>query len=147
MSDATVWPKGTLVEYRAVAKDIGGHLSASSSYGIVGDPKASGGGGGGVGPVTQPDAVSVPGDHNSEMGCPADWSPDCAQAQLTLDPKDQIWKGTYTLPAAPYAYKAAINKTLGRELRRRRRAGRRQHQLHRARADRSPSTTTTARTR
>ena len=111
LSDATTWPKGTLVEYRAVAKDSVGHISASSSYAIVGDPKASGGGGGGVGPVTQPDAASVPGDHNSEMGCPADWSPDCPQAQLALDPKDQIWKGTYTLPPAPYAYKVAINKT------------------------------------
>jgi pullulanase-type alpha-1,6-glucosidase len=111
VSDVTAFPKGTLLEYRAVAKDSVGHLSAASSYGIVGEPKASGGGGGGVGPVTQPDAVSVPGDHNSEMGCAADWSPDCTQAQLTLDPKDQIWKGTYTLPAAPYAYKAAINKS------------------------------------
>jgi pullulanase-type alpha-1,6-glucosidase len=102
--------KGTLVEYRAVAKDSAGHVSASSTYGIVGDPKASGGAGGGVGPVTQPDAVSVPGDHNTEMGCAADWAPDCPQAQLSLDPNDQIWKGTYTLPPAPYAYKAAIDK-------------------------------------
>ncbi len=112
LSDATAFPKGTLLEYRAVAKDTAGHLSASSSYGIVGDPKASGGGGGGVGPVTQPDAVSIPGDHNSEMGCAADWVPDCAAAQLTLDPKDQIWKGTYTLPVGQeFAYKAAVNKS------------------------------------
>ncbi|WP_270887463.1 pullulanase-type alpha-1,6-glucosidase [Pedococcus sp. 5OH_020] len=103
--------KGTLLEYRAIAKDSAGHLSAASSYGVVGEPKASGGGAGGVGPVTQPDNVSVPGDHNSEMGCPGDWQPDCAQAQLALDPKDKIWKGTYTLPAAPYAYKVAINKS------------------------------------
>ncbi|SDO56410.1 alpha-1,6-glucosidases, pullulanase-type [Pedococcus dokdonensis] len=110
VSDATVWPKGTLVEYRAVAKDSVGHISASSSYGVVGDPKS--GGGGSVGPVTQPDAVSVPGDHNSEMGCGGDWAPDCDQAQLTLDTKDQIWKGTYTtVPAGPYAYKVAINKS------------------------------------
>jgi pullulanase-type alpha-1,6-glucosidase len=109
--DVSGLAKGTLLEYRAVAKDSAGHVSATSSYGVVGDPKASGGGGGGVGPVTQPDAVSVPGDHNSEMGCPGDWQPDCAQAQLTLDPNDQIWKGTYTLPAGPYAYKVAIDKT------------------------------------
>ena len=109
--DVTGLAKGTLLEYRAVAKDSAGHLSASSSYGIVGDPKASGGGeGGGVGPVTQPDSVSVPGDHNSEMGCGGDWDPACPQAQLALDPKDQVWKGTYTLPVAPHAYKAAIDK-------------------------------------
>ena len=56
--------------------------------------RPGGGGGGGVGPVTQPDAVSVPGSHNTEMGCPGDWQPDCAQAQLALDAKDDIWKGT-----------------------------------------------------
>jgi hypothetical protein len=37
------------------------------------------------------------------MGCPADWAPDCPQAQLALDPDDQVWKGTYTLPPGPYA--------------------------------------------
>ncbi|KQU70923.1 pullulanase-type alpha-1,6-glucosidase [Phycicoccus sp. Root101] len=109
--DVSGMAKGTLLEYRAVAKDSAGHVSASSSYGIVGDPKPAGGGdGGGVGPVTQPANVSVPGDHNSEMGCAADWAPDCDQAQLTLDPKDHVWKGTYTLPPAEHAYKAAIDK-------------------------------------
>ncbi len=110
--DVTAYPKGTLLEYRAVAKDSAGHVSATSTYGIVGDPKPAGGSTGGVGPVTQPDNVSVPGDHNSEMGCAADWAPDCPQAQLTLDPKDKIWKGTYgTIPAGNFAYKAAINKS------------------------------------
>jgi pullulanase-type alpha-1,6-glucosidase len=109
--DVSGLAKGTLLEYRAIAKDSAGHVSATSSYGVVGDPKASGGGGGGVGPVTQPDFVSVPGDHNSEMGCPADWAPDCPQAQLSLDPRDKIWKGTYTIPPAAHAYKVAINKS------------------------------------
>ncbi|MFC8504090.1 pullulanase-type alpha-1,6-glucosidase [Pedococcus sp. NPDC057267] len=105
--------KGTLLEYRAIAKDSAGHVSATSSYGVVGDaPTAGGGSTGGVGPVTQPDAVSVPGDHNSEMGCSADWAPDCPQAQLALDPRDQVWKGHYTdlPPSTPFAYKAAINR-------------------------------------
>lgn len=109
--DVSSMAKGTLLEYRAVAKDSAGYLSASSSYGVVGEPKASGGGAGGVGPVTQPDNVSVPGNHNSEMGCTDDWQPSCPQAQLALDPNDKIWKGTYTLPAGSYAYKAAINKS------------------------------------
>ncbi|MCH8627829.1 pullulanase-type alpha-1,6-glucosidase [Arsenicicoccus piscis] len=111
-ADVSGMAKGTLVEYRAVAKDLRGRVTASSSYGIVGDAAAAPTGPGSVGPVTQPDAVSVPGAHNSEMGCAADWAPDCAQAQLALDPKDQIWKGTYaTLPAGEYSYKAAINKS------------------------------------
>ncbi|WBQ08669.1 pullulanase-type alpha-1,6-glucosidase [Kribbella sp. CA-293567] len=110
--DVSGLPKGTLLEYRAVLKDASGNYSVSGSYGIVGDaPPPSGGGGGGTGPVVQPENVSVPGDHNSEMGCPADWSPDCGQAQLTLDPKDKVWKGTYPIPAGEHAYKAALNKT------------------------------------
>ncbi|MET9272858.1 pullulanase-type alpha-1,6-glucosidase [Kribbella sp. NPDC003557] len=109
--DVSGLPKGTLLEYRAVLRDVSGNYSVSGSYGVVGDAAAPGGGGGGTGPVVQPANVSVPGDHNSEMGCPADWSPDCDQAQLTLDPKDKVWKGTYTLPAGEHAYKAAINKT------------------------------------
>lgn len=109
--DVSKLPKGTLLEYRSVLKDASGNYSVSGSYGIVGDAPAPGGGGGGpTGPVVQPANVSVPGDHNSEMGCPADWSPDCDQAQLALDPKDKVWKGTYTIPAGEHAYKAALNK-------------------------------------
>ena len=111
--DVSGLAKGTLVEYRIVAKDLAGHVSATSTYGIVGEPETSGGGGGGgVGPVTQPDHVSVPGNHNSEMGCPGDWQPDCDQAQLALDAKDDIWKGSFdSIPAGDYEYKAAINKS------------------------------------
>ena len=58
----------------------------------------------------QPANVSVPGDHNSEMACAGDWTR-LRPGALTLDAKDQIWKGTHTLPAKPYAYKAAINKS------------------------------------
>lgn len=111
--DVTGLAKGTLVEYRAVAKDFSGNISASSSYGIVGDAKATSGSAdtGSVGPVAQPKAVSVPGTLNTEMGCSSDWDPACDQAQLALDPTDQIWKGSYDLPAGQYEYKAAINKS------------------------------------
>jgi hypothetical protein len=107
--DVSGLAKGTLVEYRAVVKDNAGHLSASSTFGVVGDaPKPAGGG---VGDVTQPAAVSVPGTANSEMGCSGDWDPACPQAQLSLDANDKIWKGTYVLPAGTYSYKAALNNT------------------------------------
>src|SRR3954454_1011552 len=112
--DVSGLAKGTLVEYRMVAKDLAGHVSATSTYGTVGEAatSAGGGGGGGVGPVPQPGNVSVPGSHNSEMGCPGDWQPDCAQAQLALDPKDDVWKGSFTtIPAGDYEYKAAIDKS------------------------------------
>ena len=107
--DVSGLPKGELVEYRTVLKDNAGHLSASSSYGVVGDaPKPVGGG---VGDVTQPASVSVPGTTNSEMGCAGDWDPACPQDQLSLDASDKIWKGTWTLPAGTYSYKVAINGT------------------------------------
>lgn len=112
MPDASGLAKGTVVETRAVVRDASGNLSASSSFGVVGEPSGgSTGGGGPIDPVVQPANVSVPGDHNSEMGCTADWAPDCDQAQLTRDPKDDVWKGTYTIPAGAYAYKAAVNKS------------------------------------
>ena len=112
--DVSGLAKGTLVEYRMVAKDLAGHLSATSTYGVVGAASTGGGGGGGggVGPVVQPDNASVPGNHNSEMGCPGDWQPDCEQAQLALDPKDEIWKGhSDSIPSGDYEYKVAIDKS------------------------------------
>ncbi|USQ77056.1 pullulanase-type alpha-1,6-glucosidase [Ornithinimicrobium cryptoxanthini] len=112
--DVSGMPHGTLVEYRAILQDASGKLSVDSSYGVVGDPASDGGGGEApepIGPITQPDFVSAPGSHNSEMGCLGDWEPGCDQAQLTLDADDQIWKGTYDLPAGDYAYKAAIDKS------------------------------------
>ena len=112
LPDVSGLAKGTVVEVRAVLRDAGGSYSATSTFGVVGDPAGGGGGGGGpIEPVVQPDFVSVPGDHNSEMGCPGDWQPDCAQAQLTRDADDDVWKGTYTIPAGSYAYKVAIDKS------------------------------------
>ena len=110
--DVSGLAKGTMVEYRMVAKDIRDHYSATSSWGIVGSPgTAQEDPGGGGGPVVQPDNASIPGDHNSEMGCSADWLPGCDQAQLTRDLKDDIWRTTVTVPAGNYAYKVAIDKT------------------------------------
>ncbi len=110
--DVSAMPKGSLLEYRAVLRDSSDHLSVTSTYATVGTPApGGGGGGGGGGPVTQPPAVSMPGSHNGELGCPGDWQPDCDQAQLALDPQDDIWKKTVTLPAGDYEYKAAINKS------------------------------------
>ncbi|HET8981330.1 MAG TPA: alpha-amylase family glycosyl hydrolase, partial [Pedococcus sp.] len=105
-------PKGTLVEYRAVLRDSSGNLSVASTYATVGQPASSGGGEtGGNGPVTQPDAVAMPGNHNSEIGCSGDWMPGCDQAQLALDPKDRVWKGTVDVAPGDYEYKAAIDKS------------------------------------
>jgi pullulanase-type alpha-1,6-glucosidase len=56
-----------------------------------------------------PATVSVPGSHNSEMGCAADWDPACGQ--LTLDPADDVWKGTFELPPGTYQYQVAVDGT------------------------------------
>jgi pullulanase-type alpha-1,6-glucosidase len=109
--DVTDLAKGTLLEYRAILKDHSGNLSVAGTYATVGDPPPPGGDPGGGGPVEQPAEVSIPGSLNSEMGCPGDWQPECEQAQLTLDPKDEIWKGTYSLPAGEFEYKVAIDRS------------------------------------
>ncbi len=105
--DVTGLHRGTLVEYRAVVRDVRGRLAATSTYGVVGPPPPPVGGP--VGEVTQPQSVTVAGDLQSELGCPGDWQPDCAATRLTLDPDDAIWKGTVTLPAGSYAYKVALD--------------------------------------
>lgn len=111
MPDVSGLARGTVVETRAVVRDARGNLSASSSFGVVGEPSGGGGGGGGpIDPVVQPEFVSVPGDLNSEMGCPGDWQPSCDQAQMTRR-ADDVWEKTVTVPAGDYAYKAAVNKS------------------------------------
>ena len=69
-------------------RDHSGNLSVAQTYATVGDPPPPPAAvAAGAARSSQPDAVSVPGDANSEMGCPGDWQPDCDQAQLTLDPR------------------------------------------------------------
>lgn len=103
-----------MIEYRAVAQDADGDIGVAQTYAFVGEPVTDGGsGGGGGGPVTQPDAVSVPGSFNSEVGCPDDWQPDCPQIDLSLDAQDLVWMKTFqgeqAIPPGGYAYKVAIN--------------------------------------
>jgi len=108
--DVSGLPIGSVLEYRVVVKDAAGRVAADGGWSTVVKatgpaPEAALGD-----PVTQPSAVSVPGTHNSEMGCAADWAPDCDQAQLALDAEDQIWKKTFTIAPGSYGYKAAIDK-------------------------------------
>lgn len=102
---------GTLIEYRAVSTDAAGQRSAASTYASAGnrvtlaveeDP-------GDPGDPTPYGAVSIPGSLNSEMGCTADWAPDCDQAQMEL--VDGIWRLTVDLPAGSYEYKVATEKS------------------------------------
>ncbi|WP_022891192.1 pullulanase-type alpha-1,6-glucosidase [Agromyces subbeticus] len=96
---------GTLLEYRAISTDAAGNRAASSTYASVGNA---------VNLVKeeepeQPiDLVTVPGSHNSEMGCAGDWAPGCEVAKLTLR-ADGIYTGTFDVAAGDYEYKVAIN--------------------------------------
>ena len=108
--------KGALLEYRAILKDHSGNLSVASTYATVGDPPTPGGG---RGPVTQPDAVSLPGTFQDQVGCPTEWEPACPAIDMALDvPNDKenvVWKKTFpddttpAIPAGTYAHKVAIN--------------------------------------
>jgi hypothetical protein len=61
-----------------------------------------------------PTSVTVAGSLQSELGCAGDWDPACATTHLTYDAGDDVWQGTFTVPAdvppgTPYEYKAALN--------------------------------------
>ena len=56
-----------------------------------------------------PTTVTVAGSLQAEAGCPGDWDPACAATQLDYDASDEVWQGTFSLPAGSYEYKAALN--------------------------------------
>src|SRR5438045_1754777 len=56
-----------------------------------------------------PTSVTIAGSLQSEVGCSADWDPTCASTHLAYDASDDVWQGTFSLPAGGYEYKAALN--------------------------------------
>src|SRR5205823_3870460 len=62
-----------------------------------------------------PKSVTIAGTFQDELGCPSSWQPDCSKTFLTYDAQDDVWKGTFALPAntdekdKPPRYKAALN--------------------------------------
>jgi glucan 1,4-alpha-glucosidase len=56
-----------------------------------------------------PTSVTIAGSLQSEAGCSGDWQPDCATTHLTYDGADDIWQGSFALPAGDYEYKAPLN--------------------------------------
>ncbi|MCG8460523.1 MAG: pullulanase-type alpha-1,6-glucosidase [Holophagales bacterium] len=59
----------------------------------------------------QPAAVTVAGSLQDELGCPADWQPDCEATQLAYDSADDVWQGVFTVPAGMWEYKAPLNNS------------------------------------
>jgi hypothetical protein len=56
-----------------------------------------------------PNSVTIAGSLQSELGCPGDWQPECAATHLGFDADDDVWQGTFALPAGSWEYKAALN--------------------------------------
>ncbi len=59
--------------------------------------------------TSDPTTVTIAGSMQTEVGCANDWDPTCAATHLTYDPNDDVWQGTFALPAGTYEYKAALN--------------------------------------
>ncbi len=58
-----------------------------------------------------PTSVTIVSDFQSELGCTGDLQPDCATTHLTYDAADDVWQGTWTIPAGSWSYKAAIDNS------------------------------------
>ncbi|HEY3312100.1 MAG TPA: alpha-amylase family glycosyl hydrolase [Anaerolineales bacterium] len=58
-----------------------------------------------------PTSVTIAGDLQSELGCGGDWDPGCAATHLTYDPADDVWQGSFSVPAGAWQYKAALNNS------------------------------------
>src|SRR5258707_4693940 len=56
-----------------------------------------------------PTSVTIAGDLQSELGCSGDWDPACAATHLAYDASDDVWQGTFSVPAGSWQYKAALN--------------------------------------
>jgi hypothetical protein len=56
-----------------------------------------------------PSSVTIAGSLQSELGCPGDWQPDCAATHLAYDAGDDVWQGTFSVPAGAWEYKAPLN--------------------------------------
>jgi pullulanase len=56
-----------------------------------------------------PGSVTVAGSFQKALGCDDDWLPECELTQLTYDSDNDVWSGTFDLPAGDYEYKAALN--------------------------------------
>ena len=56
-----------------------------------------------------PSSVTIAGSLQSELGCPGDWDAACAATHLLFDADDDVWQGTFDVPAGDWEYKAPLN--------------------------------------
>jgi pullulanase-type alpha-1,6-glucosidase len=98
---ATAFPAGNVSFSVAAAGEIVTitYDTATDDVAVSVDPPA------GPGPAS----VTIAGSLQSELGCPGDWQPDCANTHLSYDADDDVWQGVFTLPAGSFEYKAALD--------------------------------------
>jgi pullulanase-type alpha-1,6-glucosidase len=65
--------------------------------------------GAGAADTPAPAKVTIAGSFQSQLGCAGNWQPACASTHLVFDASDGVWKGTFTIPAGSWEYKAALN--------------------------------------
>ena len=53
--------------------------------------------------------VALVGSLQSEIGCSADWQPDCATSELVPTGVEGVWSADFTVPAGSFEYKVALN--------------------------------------
>jgi pullulanase-type alpha-1,6-glucosidase len=59
-----------------------------------------------------PGTVTLVGSLQSELGCPGDWQPECDATHLQpVAGEPGVFRGTFTVPAGGFEYKAAINES------------------------------------
>ncbi len=96
--DVEALPLGTTVSYRAILLEPGSPAVTSAPVTVTtAEPS----------PAVR--SVTVAGDLQSEMSCPTDWDPACAESHLTFDTTDGQWHGTWSLPEGGYEWKVAID--------------------------------------
>ncbi|NWG06181.1 MAG: alpha-amylase [Chloroflexi bacterium] len=55
--------------------------------------------------------VTLVGNLQDELGCNGDWDPACDATHLVFDPNDDVWQGTFNVPAGNYEYKVALDES------------------------------------
>ena len=61
--------------------------------------------------TADPASVTIAGSLQDELGCSGDWQPECADTHIGYDTADDVWQGSFTVPAGNFEYKAALNDT------------------------------------
>ncbi len=61
--------------------------------------------------IPAPDSVTIAGSFQPEVGCSGTWNTTCPESVLAFDEANDIWLGTFDLPAGDFEYKAALNET------------------------------------